>query len=75
MLLAHTGNVSFVFCTRNTALCRRSIAVVGLDRRAVAGLIPLRTVGVRRLLWCFWLGLHSSWYELRTGLTAVRAEI
>jgi len=75
VIVAPTGNVCLVFATRNTALFRRRIAVKGLDGRAVAGLVSLRTVGVRRLLRCFWLGLNASRDDLLTAGAALFAEI
>jgi len=67
--------VCLILGTGNAAGFRRVVAVFSLDRGTVAGLVSVRTVGVRRWFGGGRLRLDSSRYELITRGAALLAEI
>ena len=72
---SRTGNVRLVLGARDAALLRGVVAVEVVDRRTVAGLVALRTVGVRLRSGGGRLRLDASRYEPVARLTALSAEV
>ena len=72
---SHTGYICFVLGTRDAALFSGIVALVSFNRLAVAGLVSLRTVGVRD--WLGWgrLLLHSSRHQFVTRGAALLPEV
>ena len=68
----HTGDVGLVLGAGDAARLPGRVAVVRVDRRTVAGLVALRTVGVRLRFGRCRLRLDSAWNQpVARGATLV----
>jgi len=73
--MSRTGYVGFVLGARDAAFLGSLVAVEGLDRFAVGGLVSLRAVGAGYRLGCGRCGLDAARYEFVACGAALFAEI